>query len=559
MATEFHLEFKEGFKQGLRREDTNEKNSQLLTYLTNVRVTEHGLKAPIELRSPFSSFPETVVFPFPQLFVGKGVTLLAYDTSIYQVNSSWDDPTTPLSTWRRTGAGDLIQADIPSTRGCWHFIDLGEFWMLTRDGTVVEPGCTIFYLHKEGMWSGGEDVVELQSTRTIGCGCSHRGRIILGRFDYGNFWNSTWGSLFTYWQNTAPSGAHTSFEAEVDAPGANYVMWSSIGGGDFPLCLFEGHQDLVSTPGMLPATPGYSESEPWIFQALRRNEIGWMPMPFQGSVLAIKPLGNDVIVYGSNGIVRMSNVNVGLGVAMSCQRISDVGILSESSIGGDEEQHVFIGVDGNLWTLYANGQLTRLGYKEYMSYLDSSHTTIAFDQIYKHFYMTDGTYIFLLTPQGLSQVTTYYFLTSVANVSHFSYPVAVCGFMLGYDEACEVNVSTDTFDMGHRGLKTITRVELGYNASDSASLKKRVNILYKLTEGDTWHYSRDAVALSTDYSDGFPVNNDGIAWCYVTGVEFQIWIEISSSDGAVYPYSGFTLDWMNVWYMNVDKRFRRGV
>ena len=353
-----------------------------------------------------------------------------------------------------------------------------------------------------------------------------------------------------------------AFEIERDAPGANYVMWSSIGGGDFPLCLF--YPELVTTPGMVDGVPrlnigkyGDETADPWIFEALRKNEIGWMPMPFQGSVLAIKPLGNDVVVYGENGIARMSNVHVGLGATLSCQRVADFGIATETSLGGDEDQHVFIGTDGNLWTLFANGQLTRLGYEEFLSTYKTSTTLISLDAVNRHFYICHGGQTWLLTPQGMSQLTIYVGVSGIVHTA--GSPAAVFTDYHTNYASNDVVFETDTLDMGHRGLKTLTRVELGYSSTDSSSVTKRVFIRYRTTEGGLWAWSSSATAFKDEYGSGFPVNNDGVAWCYITGVEFRIRVVIQASAHFLNPHESFALDWMNVWYMNVDKRFRRGV
>lgn len=104
----------------------------------------------------------------------------------------------------------------------------------------------------------------------------------------------------------------------------------------------------------------------------RQNLSGYMPMPWEGNILRVMPLGDKVIVYGDNGITALFLTSAsGISSTYGQRHIHDVGIMTNDSIvtngkieGGSI--HYFVDDDGWLYELKENLELNRLGYKEFL-------------------------------------------------------------------------------------------------------------------------------------------------------------------------------------------------
>lgn len=104
----------------------------------------------------------------------------------------------------------------------------------------------------------------------------------------------------------------------------------------------------------------------------RQNLSGFMPMPWEGDVLRIVPLGDKVIVYGDNGITALQLASTtGAASTYGQVPIESTGLLTARSLttNGKEDEgsvHYFINNSGWLCTLDSKLKVTRLGYKEFL-------------------------------------------------------------------------------------------------------------------------------------------------------------------------------------------------
>ncbi len=207
----------------------------------------------------------------------------------------------------------------------------------------------------------------------------------------------------------------------------NWVAWSPIG--------------QVTLSDLLAMTDTY---------VARKNTGGFMPMPWQGTVQVVKPLGKYVVAYGTGGVSALVPANTELGPTFGRVDLHPIGIKAKGAIGGDEKGHLFIDKDNWLYSLDENLKLSRLGYQEYMSLLGSTVVVSLYDSD-RDYYIADSNYGYMYS-SGLS--------------TGWCRPLSVVSWngsrlgTLGAVGTADATVVTDAMDMGLRSIKHITGVEL---------------------------------------------------------------------------------------------------
>lgn len=484
---------RDGLKGGLRESDENERNSERLTLCQNARPTKYGLvqhypiNFPPALQTAIASAGLSVSHPFPQLFKGKHTTYLFTETKVYSVNeSTW--AITPLSLVNLAGS----PATISSGGGAWQFVDCHQTWYATNGVT------TVFQAEVNGVTA-----VRVDTSVPVQTGCELRGRVLFGGFDPNNYWTSTWDAHYESWTDNyivpttgvSPSGI-----------GSNFISWSSIGGGDtlgliYPDLLIAGQESYSSG--------GHDSDRPIYFDFLDRNEAGFMPMPFSGSVLCLRPLGGQCMVYGDEGIAAVYTASAPV-PTFGLKELTSLGIASRTAVGGDDNEHVFLDSSGSLWHIDAELALTELDFAEDLSALTDSEVTIVKDPQKGDFHIAGkvggNSVVYTLTKSGLYKhkhaVTSAYFLPKT--LDHAAGMVGVYEEIADTDEAI---VQTDTFDFGTRDIKTLQGVEVGSTANTAIQVK----VLYRTNASQSW--------METEYRS---VSSEGWVDLVVSGVEFQI-------------------------------------
>lgn len=494
---------------GLRPDDRLQRNQQFLYEAFNVLARKEGLSGFESITDPFNG-TLTVDFPFPQIYVGKEEILLLGKTQISEV----DELSTP---WDYTAIPIEDYEDIPEG-GVWHVADFNGSWYLFNGSCIIGK-------------IDGEVFVNDQID--VSTGTNFRGRCIVGGLDASEVWGDHWDNIFEFWREK------NSFlpQRVLDSPDQRYVMWSSIGGGDFPLWLFK--PEILSV-GSFDKDDGYGRRVPdsFIIDRLRMNQLGFMPMPFRGKVLSVKELGNGVMVYGEDGIAYMPHSSGGEGIAPTFGMIRPlpVGIAGRGAVGGSNSQHIFIDIGGNLWSVgvgEAGVDYRRLGYKEYLLDLIEDDVVISFDSHRSEFYISGKEASYVLS-SGLTQINQH--PTSVDYIA---------GGLVGlYKETLDggtidnrVRVVTNPFDMNMRGVKTI----VGLNVAEEAKsgVEVALDFRYKTSE-------------SFQRSHFVPLNNEGNAMIRVHGLEFRVVVKCSD-------FEDFSLDYIHVNWQPDDKRNTRGL
>ena len=515
----FDFSIKSQLTRGLRLDSRGDRGLNLLTECKNlkpIKIDDDNFSlVPYELVSDpfksgeFAAKSITIAFPFPQVFRGKEVTLLADDTKIYTVDES-DWSLTLITTYNAFDRSAILALD--STGGPWQFIDMGDTWFLINTKNIVWQSNTHALTNEPNQ-------VYVNKTNLINAGVYHRGRIVTGGFNSSNFWNNDWLDIFTKWK----AGLSTQIDLPTTDIDSNWVLWSSIGGGDFPLWLFYPDRAFLGNIRGTSET-GYTWSKTMIMDMIIKNQFGFMPLPWQGDVYVIKPLGKELIVYGSNGISALTPIQDPV-PTYGLRNISSVGIMGRGAVGGDVKQHVFLDNNGFLWRMTGQ-EPSRLGYREFFTGF-SANTIISFDNRDEEFYISDETNSYLLTPRGLGEAKER--VTSLVD------KVGVLSGVIEDSGDSESQVVTDTIDFG--SIATIQAVHLPMVASADVDV---------------------AIDYRYDYSSSFVrspfirVNNQGVAFMLVSAS--QVRIVIKSSD-----YSNMDLDEIEYTVQFADKRFRRSL
>jgi len=503
---EFATKIERELEAGLRSDSRAKVNHIQLVQCKNLKPVKGVGLCPYEPASnPFSGLSYS--HPFPQLFKGRNVTLLAFATAVYTVNES---------TWAKTLITTYDVFDEASTKsittgGAWHFVDLGDVWFL------FNGVCVVFKTNRRGMFGYSEKVF-VQTVQTIQTGCTHRGRVITGGFS-SDFWQGDWKQWMDEWLADGGSGV------EKANLGSNFVMWSGIGGGDLLFWLLP----RIAIYGVLEDPNYHSNTKALIFDMLKRNDLGWMPMEWEGTVQRVAPLGKNVIVYGDNGVTALVPVVEPVSTFGKVE-IATFGVYGRACVGVGKDRHIFLDKAGRVWQITADLQLTQLGYEEFL-YSTLATAIISYNPILEEFVIGHSAGSYVLTDAGLGFATQK--VTSIAVIDG-----AVKGVAPDVSDV-EALIETDRFDLGVRGIKQLSTINIGGTSLTSSVMS--VAAKYRFNKGS---------ALST--TPYMITNNEGNARLEPSGIDFALLVKNTN-----YVYAD--IGYIEVRYRVTDRRYIRGI
>ena len=501
---EYTTVLKDLFQKGLRpRERFGSVNEPMLTECLRLRPTESGIRA-----------CEAVALPGgqvwgAQLLRGKVYTFLASDHAVWIVDESdWSTVQQKLHDYL-TDAPSYV---LPSYGGHWHMADAGKFVMLFNGEVIV------FISGAETMFAE-EAKFYVVSDRTVNTGCYFKGRILMAGFSPTDFWADAWQSTMEGLTSTLAFDISTLMGVEK-----NFVYWSSIGGGNV-LDIFYPERAIK---GLIKE---YKEglSDPLFLDYWRRNDCGLMPATFQGGVQCLKPLGNEIVAYGEDGISIFTPATEPT-PTFGVRHVASIGIHGRRAIGGTDSQHVFVDKEGVAWSLSTEG-LKRLGYEEFTAGMIDETIIVTLDERNNEYYISDGNETLLLTSQGAGK-----------SPYHPISLVLVEGQLAGIynsDASTEGIVVSDIFDFKNADFKTITTIELGMYKKETANAYIALDYRYS-GYGD---FTR---------STWMKVNDAGWVRMQITANQFRLCIKISD-------YENFKLDYANIKWQQSGHRTIRGL
>lgn len=507
---EYSTQIKASFQNGLQTDSDLARNSPFLSQCKYMKPTERGLRPPTRVVSPFDpEDPPVGSWPFPQIIRGKQVTLVAYATEL-----EWVTEEAPYWTRAAITTYDVYDEATPkeiTTGGTWQFIDFFNTWYL------LNGVCIVSQTNEKGMF-GETDKVLVNDTIVVSAGCDFRGRALFGGFDTGIDWDTVWNHY-----GTLPVTLDESMEL-----GASFVLWTTPGGGDLP-----GLFDKLKAPyGVFTEDETASISDSLFADMWKRNEIGFMPMPWQGTIMHLKPLGNSVVAYGRQGMAILPALSGDL-PGFGMEQINKLGISSRGAVGGDENHHLVVAIDGALYMVRRDTGITRLGYRDILAPMIGQEIMVIHNPQLDEFFISgsdedDSPLAFLLTKAGLGeapqQVTSAYYTEG-------DFLDDTTG------EDTEVIIVSDDLDFNIRDIKMLTTVEIGTETA------------YDMHVAADWRMKKSDSYTRSSWKK---VNNEGFARVQVSGVEFRVCLKIAN-------YTGTEIDYVNAKWQLTGKRTVRGL
>ena len=518
-----YLTLMEELTHGLRVDERAARNTGALTVCNNLVPLPTGLHGCREISNVFDIASD---WPWPQVFRGKRKTLAATDTAIYEVDESdWSSS----EYFVRDYADPDIQKTLAASTEPFHFVDLGLAWMLIRSDI------TVFQMRLQELFTDGEgplgadypvDYVLACDDVTLRTGASAGGRVMLGGFDKDDvFSKAQWGELINEYY------AHFVTASTLQDLDQQFLLWSSIGKADFWGLFFPS----LLIEGFVPAFTGGGLARPPLFELIKENQFGWMPLPVQGAVQVVKPLGKEFVVYTEDGVFLLSPVNDIEMPTFGRTKLSDIGVASRGAVGGTISEHVYIDKEGDLNILLPGQAPTRLRYREFLADYVSTPIRIMYNADDRQYHMCVGNtgerhYIF--TQRGLVRNTSQRAVSACEYVDNDLIGVSD-------DSAIGVNISTfttDWLDFGTQELKTLATVEVSADYNTETLMRVGVTAIY--ADGTT--YSLSSVT---------PVEN-GVAYTPIAGLRFRIvvWFQ---HDTDVDPATKETFEDLHVHFIRV--------
>lgn len=486
-------------------------NSPYLLNLEGLRVDELGLEPQPLPGDPFQGLV-SVDWPFPQLFRGLETTLLLRRSAAQIVSEASNLWTTTNLTFNDAAAPASTKAIAEG--GVWHIADLGGSWF------AFNGSCTLFTTGLDPLFNITTQKYWIDDSVTIASGCAHKGRVIVGGLD-STLFSGTMSEILRQAQGYVEEDIITDW----DDIASNYVLWGSIGGGDFPLWLF--------MPLSYPEA--YRPTYARFVERLKRGQFGWAPCSFQGSVLALAPLGDSFVAYGEDGVTAFRGVAGGGDIPATYQvvEIPAGGVYDRGSVVAGPDFHTFFDNEGTLWRLDKNLSLTRLGFEEFFKeFVDGEEEVVpVFDPLYKDSYFSSLKRSFLVTTRGVSR-SLYRFPNMVVwKGKRYATEKSKGDLTSKY-----ASLQTNAFDVRNRYLKTVTSVNVGHRGGGTIE----VALQYKYNNSDSW-----------EQTSWVRVNDEGNAVIRVTALEHRVLVRASDP-------TTFQLEYITVKVQSPDKRFSRG-
>lgn len=476
--------------------------------LLNLRPEDEGLRGYEFLDDPFNGGISSS-FPFPQLFETPYNLLLFQESQVQEITESTDpwgvssvstyDPANPNNTKSITSGGS------------WHMANMQRSWYATNGESVV------FRTGLDQLDDGSGAKTFVGDEISINTLTYHKGRVFMAGFDT-DLWESTFESFFADWQNQL---SNLNLTPPYDEVGRNWIAYSSIGGGDLPLWLFhpQGYNtDLAPTKDR-------------VLDRFRRNEIGFLPLPTKSEVKALKPLGDNLVAYCSEGIflIQLEFPRTDEVPAIVGQRkLMNPGVLNRGAVGGNELQQVFIDQLGRLWSVGPEGETQELGYQNQFEDFLSEDTIIEYERSGGDFYISFGSKAFLLTDQGLCEIgESPTFVINRGTQTH--------GISKSHSKPNAL-YKGPPIDFGDRGLKTVTSLAAAY----SGGARIECAFDYRFEPHEAWK--------RTAFEE---VNPRGLAYIRQAGGAFRPIVRINDPSRA-------RLDYIEIRFQLDDKRHQRG-
>jgi hypothetical protein len=493
---EFAINIQQELRAGIAPDPRLKREEAFLFDAYNVVCRAAGLETFVPFTHVLSGV--TPDWPFPQIIRMRDLTLLCGRALTRELAESTNLLGSNITHNPATGLTNSITGD-----GRWHVADLGgEFYLFNGTTVVFKSGLEMLNDVPQKCYATTSPHIET--------GCAHRGRVVFGGF-VSPMWPTVFTDIFDRWSELF------NFSIPVDDLGPNWVMWSSIGGGDFPLWLFH----------PIGFAQNVEVNETLLLETLKRNEFGWMPLPTRAPLIALIPMGDSVIACSKENVFRMRLAGGTYGLSTMSK---DVGVMNRGAIAGSEEDgYVFVSNNNRVQYISPEFQVDDLGFEQHMALLNPSLLTVIYHERERDWFISDGVRAFMLAGrQRMTEVNQRITTIWVQGSNTYGIGTAAANNNL--------RVITQEFDLGIRGIKTVTNVQLGYRGA----IRLQVALDYRYRASDS--FRRTAFRF---------VNQEGIVTFPQAGTDFRVVVKARA------PML-IELDYIQVRWQSTDKRGLRG-
>jgi len=260
------------------------------------------------------------------------------------------------------------------------------------------------------------------------------------------------------------------------------------------------------------------------FTVDRSNIAGWAEIEGSGLVRNVLSLDGGFVVYSENAVTWFMAVNAPT-PTFGKRRLLNFGIPSKGAVCKGDGKHLALMTNGDLYEITSEGK-KYIGFGEFFDSFEE--VRITYNPIDDEFYISNGLRTYIYSSNGLGQVSS--IITSGGIFEGDFYAMARSAGSEAF------LVTTDTFDLGTRGQKTIYAIELQADAEAPIEV---------------------AVYWRSNVNEGFRLSKwtrcgpSGIATLIVAGIEFRLAVRVEGP-GEVNISSA------NIRWKLTDKRSIRG-
>lgn len=503
------------------------RNQRFLVEAFNCQLGSSGLEPfepldPVLSQETFVSYGIDLEWPFPQVFKGKKYTFLLMkerlffinleDGSLYELDQFWttNDISSPTT----------IAGGLP-----WQVIDFWGTFVLVNGQDVV------FHTGKHDI-IGTADKIYRATTPRVNAACGHLGRGWFGGFDLDYGFRSEFKNIIDSYLTSYVDNYNIALL--LGNLGQNWVLATNIGRGlIWPFIRAADTHVGVTGEDLSGRSTTYRNL---FFEQLMSNEIAFIPMPWQGAVRKLMPLGKYVVVFGDDGVSVLNQARADAIGTVEFKQLGQ-GINSSTAAGGSLDEIVWLDNSGCLWHLDSQLKLSKLGYEEWFEDMLGTGVVVSYSAARGFWYICNNFKGFVLSRDGLCQI-------GQLVTSCFDFAGRTYGFGSSVDAMDRTfKLLTDTIDLRERGKKTFSFIELQSDvpeAPQSDGLTVKTGVDWRNSKNDRFKQSRLV-----------SVNREGVSRCSVTASELRVRVEASD-------FRDFHLDGLSIEFQTPDRRYTRG-
>ena len=473
------IKFHDAIRAGIRHADYPGSNQQWFAECIHARACADGLRPFNIISQPFTdayfgsgqgNLGQSKAWPFPQLFIGRGVTLLVFEDTVFVVietGSDWTAVQYATYDAAEMGAQSPQSASISSGGGSWHFMDFWNSWMLANGQSVV-------------IRAGADNKVYTANAPTIRTVGTWQGRTVFGGFDTSDFATLVdWEDLLDPDDTRIPASIRAALNSFGQTIGQSWVWFGTPRGGD---ALWFHSMNAMIYGNTSALSSGFDADNPWHERLDKRALNGFLPMPFQGEVARVLQLGPNMMVYGQIGADYKRGGSAFLfdhGGDVGCRAIpgmpAGLGIASRSAAGGDDTVHGLIDEDGALWIVTPEPKATWIGCKSKFSAMLGNDIVVSIDSAHRELHVADGVVSYVITEGGAVSRET-----QICTTIQKDWGV----WFLDQDDALVVDVVTERFSPEFAGTGSLDYVRI-MGRQDSGN-PITVAVDYRMSNADDW-------------------------------------------------------------------------